>query len=53
MQTIVLHTERRTQLLDASVSIPLDNGRLALGDHQTIFCELDGPRSRKLHVTVT
>jgi len=36
------------------VTIPLENGQLALGDLQTIFlCEFGGPRERKIYVSVT
>ena len=38
----------------ASELIPITNGRMALGTWQGIFfCEYDGPRSRRVHVTVT
>ena len=44
----------RTALTASSVSIPLDNGRLALGAHQALFlAEFDGPRERTLRVVVT
>jgi secondary thiamine-phosphate synthase enzyme len=44
----------RASLTASSVTIPLDNGELALGDLQTIFfCEFDGPRERRIHVAVT
>jgi secondary thiamine-phosphate synthase enzyme len=44
----------RAVLAGASVSIPLDGGRLALGAHQAVFlAEFDGPRERAVHVTVT
>ena len=44
----------RTALTASSVSIPLDNGRLALGGHQAVFlAEFDGPRERTLLLTVT
>jgi thiamine phosphate synthase YjbQ (UPF0047 family) len=43
----------RAALTASSVTIPLEQGELALGDLQTIFlCELDGPRERTLYVTV-
>jgi secondary thiamine-phosphate synthase enzyme len=42
----------RASLLGPQVLIPLDGGRLALGTWQGIFfCELDGPRERKVYVT--
>jgi secondary thiamine-phosphate synthase enzyme len=41
----------RSALTASSVTIPLEDGKLALGDHQTIFfCEFDGPRERKVYV---
>lgn len=43
----------RAALTASSVTIPLDDGQLALGDLQTIFlCEFDGPRRRRVLVTV-
>jgi secondary thiamine-phosphate synthase enzyme len=44
----------RAALMGPQVLIPLtDHGRLALGTWQGIFfCELDGPRTRSVHVTV-
>jgi secondary thiamine-phosphate synthase enzyme len=44
----------RTALTASSVSIPLVDGRLALGDHQAIFlAEFDGPRERTINVVVS
>jgi secondary thiamine-phosphate synthase enzyme len=44
----------RSILTASSLTIPLHDGQLALGDLQTIFfCEFDGPRTRKIHVAVT
>jgi len=44
----------RAVLAGASVSIPLDRGRLALGAHQAVFlAEFNGPRECAVHVTVT
>lgn len=45
----------RSVLTASSITIPLeDDGKLALGDLQTIFfCEFDGPRERKIYITVT
>jgi secondary thiamine-phosphate synthase enzyme len=44
----------RSALTASSVTIPLEDGRLALGDLQTIFfCEFDGPRERQAYVSVT
>ncbi|MEX2646119.1 MAG: secondary thiamine-phosphate synthase enzyme YjbQ [Gaiellaceae bacterium] len=42
----------RASLLGPQVLVPLEGGRLALGRWQGIFfCELDGPRERKVIVT--
>jgi secondary thiamine-phosphate synthase enzyme len=44
----------RAAVTASSVSIPLDDGVLALGELQSIFlCELDGPRERTLYVAVS
>ena len=44
----------RAALTASSVTIPLEDGKLALGDLQTIFfCEFDGPREREVYVTAT
>ena len=47
-------THVRASLMGPSVLIPLrDDGELALGTWQGIFfCELDGPRTRSVFVTV-
>ncbi len=43
----------RAALTASSVTIPLEGGELALGDVQTIFfCEFDGPRARRVLLTV-
>ena len=43
----------RAALMGPQVVVPVEDGRLALGTWQGIFfCELDGPRSRKVLVTV-
>jgi secondary thiamine-phosphate synthase enzyme len=43
----------RAALTSPSVTIPLDDGRLALADLQSVFlCEFDGPRERTVLVTV-
>ena len=44
----------RASLMGPQVLVPLrDDGRLALGTWQGIFlCELDGPRTRSVYVTV-
>jgi secondary thiamine-phosphate synthase enzyme len=42
----------RAALMGPQVLVPLDGGRLALGTWQGIFfCELDGPRDRKVLVS--
>ncbi|HEU5287814.1 MAG TPA: secondary thiamine-phosphate synthase enzyme YjbQ [Candidatus Limnocylindria bacterium] len=43
----------RAALMGPQVLIPLRDGKLALGTWQGIFfCELDGPRTRSVYVTV-
>ncbi len=43
----------KSTLVGSSVTIPVENGRLALGTWQGVFfCEFDGPRQRKAAVTV-
>jgi secondary thiamine-phosphate synthase enzyme len=43
----------RAALTASSVTIPIEDGELALGDVQTIFlCEFDGPRRRRILITV-
>lgn len=43
----------KTALVGTSVSLPVAGGRLALGTWQAIYlAEFDGPRTRKLDVTV-
>jgi secondary thiamine-phosphate synthase enzyme len=40
-------------LVGASVTVPVESGKLALGRWQGVFfCEFDGPRERKLNVLV-
>ena len=42
----------RASLMGPQVLVPVEDGRLALGTWQGIFfCELDGPRNRKVYVT--
>jgi secondary thiamine-phosphate synthase enzyme len=44
----------RAALTASSLTIPLEDGKLALGNLQTIFfCEFDGPREREVCVSVT
>jgi secondary thiamine-phosphate synthase enzyme len=43
----------RASLVSPQVLVPMEGGRLALGTWQGIFfCEFDGPRERKVIVTV-
>ena len=43
----------RASLMSPEVLVPLDDGKLALGRYQGIFfCEFDGPRERKVYVTL-
>jgi secondary thiamine-phosphate synthase enzyme len=43
----------RASVAGAQVLVPLRDGALALGTYQAIFlCEFDGPKPRKVHVTV-
>lgn len=47
------HAHLRGVMMGASVTIPVSEGRLALGTWQSVlFVELDGPRQRTLHVQV-
>ena len=43
----------RASLMGPQVLVPVEDGRLALGTWQGIFfCELDGPRTRTVYVSV-
>ena len=43
----------KASLVGLSVHIPVDNGRCVLGTWQSVyFCEFDGPRSRRVSITV-
>jgi secondary thiamine-phosphate synthase enzyme len=43
----------KASCIGSSVTVPVDNGELALGTWQGIqFCEFDGPRKRTCHVKV-
>ena len=43
----------RASLISPEVLVPLQEGKLALGRYQGIFfCEFDGPRDRKVYVTL-
>ncbi len=47
------HAHLRAMMLGSSVTVPVADGRLALGTWQSVlFVELDGPRNRRLHVQV-
>jgi secondary thiamine-phosphate synthase enzyme len=47
------HAHVQASLTGFSVTLPVQGGKLVLGTWQAIyFCEFDGPRSRKLSVTV-
>ncbi len=47
------HAHLRAVVLGSSVTIPIENGGLALGTWQSIFfVECDGPRRREVYVTV-
>ena len=42
-----------TSLVGPSVALPIEGGRLALGQWQAVYlCEFDGPRNRTLRVQV-
>ena len=42
----------RSSLISTQILVPIDDGKLALGQWQGIFfCEFDGPRERKVYVT--
>jgi secondary thiamine-phosphate synthase enzyme len=43
----------KTSLIGLSAQIPIKNGSLVLGTWQSVyFCEFDGPRNRKVSVTI-
>lgn len=43
----------KSSLVGASATVPVEDGKLALGRWQGVFfCEFDGPRERKLNVQV-
>ena len=47
------HAHAKAAVIGSSESIPVQGGKLLLGTWQAIyFCEFDGPRNRKLVVTV-
>ncbi len=47
------HAHAKAVLTGFSATIPIQGGKLSLGHWQAIyFCEFDGPRNRKLNITV-
>ncbi len=43
----------KSSLFGVSESVPFEGGRLRLGTWQSVFfCEFDGPRSRKVWITI-
>lgn len=43
----------KSALVGASITIPIEEGRLALGTWQGVFfCEFDGPRRRQVYVGI-
>ncbi len=47
------HAHIKASLLGSSVSVPFNNKKISLGTWQGIyFCEFDGPRSRKVIVSI-
>jgi secondary thiamine-phosphate synthase enzyme len=43
----------KTAMVGSSAQVLVDNGQLLLGTWQRIFlCEFDGPRTRKIHITL-
>lgn len=43
----------KASIMGFSQSIPVENGRLALGTWQGVyFCEFDGPRTRQMRITL-
>ncbi|MRR16093.1 MAG: YjbQ family protein [Deltaproteobacteria bacterium] len=44
----------KSSLVGASEMVVIENGRLVLGTWQAIFfCEFDGPRTRKVYISLT
>ena len=47
------HAHLKSSIIGASETIPISDGRLALGTWQGIyFCEFDGPRHRRFYVQI-
>ena len=43
----------KTSIVGSSVTIPIHNSQLTLGTWQGIYmCEFDGPRTRKVHISI-
>ncbi len=43
----------KSSLFGVSLEIPIEKGKLALGEWQGVFfCEFDGPRTRKVHIDI-
>ena len=48
------HAHLMAMTLSTSEVVPIVDGKLALGTYQSVlFCELDGPRERKLFIQAT
>jgi secondary thiamine-phosphate synthase enzyme len=44
----------KSSLVGASITIPIEDGRLVLGTWQGVFfCEFDGPRHRQVYVKIS
>jgi len=44
----------KSSLVGCSAAVPISGGRMSLGTWQAVFfCEFDGPRTRRVVVTVT
>ncbi|MCW4031909.1 MAG: secondary thiamine-phosphate synthase enzyme YjbQ [Candidatus Bathyarchaeota archaeon] len=53
MESVILHSHLQNLIAGASISVPLMNGKLDLGEGQSIyFVELAGPRDREISVTI-
>ena len=53
MQSVILRSHLQNLIAGASISVPLMNGKLDLGERQSIyFVELAGPRDREISVTI-
>jgi len=53
MESVILCSHLQNLIAGASISVPLMNGKLDLGEGQAIyFVELAGPRDREISVTI-